>query len=86
MFTVYILYSPSSTKTYTGFTNNIQRRLLEHNETESKGFTLRYRPWVLIHVEEYLNKQEATAREKFFKSGVGRQLIKSIVSTYLNNL
>ena len=85
MFTVYILYSPSSTKTYTGFTNNIQRRLLEHNETESKGFTLRYRPWILLHSEECLNKQEAMAREKYFKSGVGREFIKSLVSTYLLN-
>ncbi|MGZ8538114.1 MAG: GIY-YIG nuclease family protein [Flavisolibacter sp.] len=86
MFTVYILYSPSSTRTYTGFTNNIHRRLLEHNETESKGFTLRYRPWVLIHSEECSSKQEAMTREKYFKSGAGRELIKSFVSIYLTGL
>jgi putative endonuclease len=86
MFAVYILYSPSSSKTYTGFTNNIQRRLLEHNEIESKGFTLRYRPWVLIHTEEYSTKQEAMMREKFLKTGVGRKFIKTLVSAYLHDL
>jgi putative endonuclease len=40
MFTVYILYSISWGKSYVGYTNNVERRLQEHNITESKGFTL----------------------------------------------
>jgi putative endonuclease len=83
MYTVYILFSLSSGRTYTGYTNDIGRRLLEHNETESTGFTRRYRPWTVIHTEVFAKKDQAMAREKFYKSGIGRQLIKTIVSNYL---
>ncbi|MBS1745405.1 MAG: GIY-YIG nuclease family protein [Bacteroidetes bacterium] len=44
MYCVYILYSHSSGKTYTGYSNDVARRLTEHNFLEIKGFTLRYRP------------------------------------------
>ena len=44
MYFVYVLLSPSSGKTYTGYTSDVERRLLEHNVTETTGFTLRYRP------------------------------------------
>jgi GIY-YIG catalytic domain len=39
MFSVYILYSASSGKTYVGFTKDFDRRVMEHNFTEEKGFT-----------------------------------------------
>ena len=84
MYTIYILYSPSSGKTYTGFTNNVNRRLTEHNFTATKGFTLRYRPWTLIHTEEFPTKDAAAAREKILKSGKGREEIKSIVKCFLD--
>ena len=85
MFCVYILYSPGSGKTYTGFTNDVDRRLTEHNFTEIAGFTLLYRPWVLIHKEFFETKVEAMQQEKFLKSGQGRELVKEIVQKYLNN-
>ena len=47
MWYVYVLYSESSGKSYVGFTNDVERRLYEHNVSESRGFTLRYRPWKL---------------------------------------
>jgi putative endonuclease len=84
MFTVYILYSPSFKKTYVGFTNNIVRRMEEHNYTESKGFTLRYRPWTLIYTEDFEIKQAAMNREKYFKTGVGRQEVKLYVNSFLS--
>jgi putative endonuclease len=84
MFIVYILYSASGNKTYTGFTTDVERRLYEHNITESSGFTLRYRPWTLIHTEIYNVKQEAMAREKFLKTGRGRDIVKEIVKSFLN--
>ena len=84
MYTVYLLYSLGSKKTYCGFTNNMPRRLEEHNVTESKGFTLKYRPWTLIHTEIYENKKDAMSREKQLKSGQGREEIKRIVNAYLN--
>ncbi len=79
MYTVYVLLSAASGKHYVGFTNNIDRRMQEHNYTEKKGFTLRYRPWTLIHTEAFATKAEAMAREKFFKSGQGRTALKAIL-------
>jgi putative endonuclease len=86
MFIVYVLYSPSSGKTYVGFTNDLDRRLVEHNITESKGFTLRYRPWILLYSEGSETKSEAMNREKYFKTGRGREEIKMIVLNYLSNM
>jgi len=85
MYYVYVLYSLGSGKTYTGFSNDVQRRLNEHNIIESKGFTLRYRPWVLIRSEPYSTKAEAMAREKFLKSGRGREQIKVYINDFLGN-
>jgi putative endonuclease len=85
MYFVYILCSITSGKSYVGFTNNVERRLQEHNYTESSGFTLRYRPWTLIRTEEYSTKLEAMAREKFLKTGKGRDEIKNYIAQYLNS-
>ncbi len=84
MFLVYILYSPGSGKSYVGYTNNIERRMKEHNFTSSKGFTLRYRPWVLVHTEAFDSRPEAMSRENFYKSGQGRELVKRIIFKRLN--
>jgi putative endonuclease len=83
MYTVYILYSEQSKRTYTGYTNDVKRRLQEHNVTETRGFTLRYRPWTIIHSEEYQTINEAREREKFLKTGKGRQEVKGIVAIFL---
>ena len=83
MYFVYILYSISGGKTYVGYSNNVDRRLQEHNVTETTGFTLRYRPWTLIRTEQFTTKQEAMAREKFLKTGKGRDEIKNYIANYL---
>ena len=85
MYFVYILYTISGSKSYVGFTNNVERRLLEHNVTETKGFTLRYRPWTLIKTESFQSKAEAMQREKYFKTGRGRDEIKQIITAFLGD-
>lgn len=82
MFSVYILYSFSHNKTYVGYTNNLQRRIFEHNHAE-KGFTQKCRPWVLAYAETFDDKTKARRREEYFKTGVGRVEIKKIVENYL---
>lgn len=82
-FYIYILYSHASSKTYTGLTNDVDRRLAEHNITATKGFTLRYRPWTLIHREAFMTKHEAASREKYLKTGRGREEVKVIVQKFL---
>jgi putative endonuclease len=85
MFTVYILHSAAHNKTYIGQTKNLENRLLEHNETALKGFTVAYRPWILVHHEEYETRGEAMKREKYLKSGMGREIVKKIVVEFLKN-
>ncbi|MBP6730788.1 MAG: GIY-YIG nuclease family protein [Chitinophagales bacterium] len=75
MYTVYILYSEKYSKTYVGFTTDIQARFLSHNELGIKGWTIKFRPWIIIHTEEFSNKAEAMRREKWLKSGIGRDYI-----------
>ena len=59
IFSVYILFSPSHNKIYIGYTSDLEKRLLSHNHLGSKGYTVRYRPWVLIHTEAFNTKVEA---------------------------
>jgi len=73
MYKVYILYSIKFNKIYIGYTSNLEQRLLSHNELGKKGWTIKYRPWSLIHQEDYQTKEEALLREKNLKSVQGRE-------------
>lgn len=75
MYKVYILKSKTKTKSYVGITNNIARRLEEHNKGRSI-FTRRFMPWKLIYEESFLTRKEARMREKYLKSAAGRKLLK----------
>ncbi|WP_309609521.1 GIY-YIG nuclease family protein [Flavobacterium sp.] len=75
-FVVYILFSEKQNKTYVGFTSDLSDRFKSHNELATKGFTIKYRPWIVIYVEFFNSKSEAMKKEKFFKTGVGREIIK----------
>ncbi len=77
MFTVYILLSEKDNKRYVGFTDNIERRLLEHNSGRVIS-TMNRRPFILIYSEEYENKSDAMKREKYFKTHSGRNFLDSI--------
>jgi len=77
MHCVYILYSKKLKKTYIGETKSIIDRFKSHNQLATKGWTLRGRPWVVIHVEFYDNRSLALKREKQLKGGQGRQWIKN---------
>ena len=59
MYTVYILYSEKFNKHYSGFTSNMERRLIEHNLTAPSGYSIRFRPWVILHSESFEDKKEA---------------------------
>lgn len=74
---MYILKSEKYKKSYVGCTDNIERRLAEHNK--GKGFyTRKFKPWVLLKTEEFTNYKKARQKEKFYKSGVGRQELKKL--------
>jgi putative endonuclease len=67
-FYVYILTNKAKTVLYTGVTNNLKRRLEEHNEKlNPKSFTAKYNLNYLIYYEKYGWIQQAIAREKEIK-------------------
>lgn len=49
---------------YTGFTEDLEKRLIEHNEKDLSFWTKRGTNWKLIFTEEFENKTEALKREK----------------------
>jgi putative endonuclease len=67
-FYVYILTNKAKTVLYTGVTNNLKRRLQEHNEKlNPNNFTAKYNLNYLIYYEKYGWIQQAIAREKEIK-------------------
>ena len=78
-FVDYILYSEKFNKNYTGFTSNLIERFKSHNFIGTKGHTLKFRPWKVIHVEFFPSKAEAMKREKYLKTGIGREFIKNLI-------
>ncbi len=76
-FTVYILYSSISQKHYNGFTSNFEQRLLSHNYL-GNDWTKNHRPWELIYRKLFSSKSDAMNYEKWLKTGVGREFIKSL--------
>ncbi|OGZ69480.1 MAG: hypothetical protein A3D44_03620 [Candidatus Staskawiczbacteria bacterium RIFCSPHIGHO2_02_FULL_42_22] len=75
MFYIYILQSLKDSKTYVGYTNNLERRLVEHNS--GKNITTRNRtPLELLFSENFETSKEARERELYWKSGGGRRKLK----------
>jgi putative endonuclease len=83
MFAVYVLYSESHDRLYIGYTSDLITRFHFHNKLSKKGFTIRFRPWQVIHVEFFKSKRDARGREIQLKTGAGREWIRR---TYLQNL
>jgi putative endonuclease len=65
-FYVYIVASKSR-RIYTGVTNNIQRRVIQHKRGEIDGFTKRYKINRLVYFERYQYVGNAIRREKQIK-------------------
>ena len=75
MYKVYVLKSVDNYRFYVGITENLDRRIVEHNSGKTKS-TKGYRPWELFFFEEYPTRIEARGREKYLKSGIGKEFIK----------
>ena len=73
---VYVLRSINFERNYIGFSRNVSKRLRQHNSGKTKS-TKPYLPWKILFSEEFSSKEEALKREKFLKSGKGREYIKN---------
>src|SRR3990167_5244171 len=69
---VYVLQSLKDNTFYIGLSADPKRRLNEHNSGYSK-FTKNRRPYRLLLQEEYASRIETRQREKYLKTGHGRQ-------------
>jgi len=84
MYFIYVLQSKKDSLFYTGFTTDLSRRIEEHNckqqvSTQNRG------PFDLIYYEWCLNKDDAIAREKYLKSGMGKKYIRNRLKNNLNS-
>jgi putative endonuclease len=82
MFYVYLLESVSTGKWYIGYTpNDVFSRLEKHNSGLVQS-TKPFLPWKVIYYEAYLDRRDATGREKFLKSGSGRGFLEKQIKNY----
>jgi putative endonuclease len=78
MFYVYVLLNEAKTRTYTGVSDDVDRRLKEHNSGRVKS-TSPYRPYKVIHTESFATLSEARQKEEFYKSTTGRRKLKEML-------
>jgi putative endonuclease len=76
-YVIYAIKSSFDGRIYVGFTLDIERRIKEHNHGKTKS-TKGFRPWVLIYRESVENRKEARDREKYLKSGCGKEFLKKL--------
>ena len=68
IYCVYLLTNKNKTVIYTGVTNNLERRLYEHEHNLVTGFTSKYNVDQLMYFEQTNNVDSAISREKQIKS------------------
>lgn len=79
----YIIQSTKDKYFYTGSTNDLRKRLIQHNNnqvssTKSRG------PFILVYYEACLNDHDARVREKYLKTGMGKRYLKNRIKCFLS--
>ncbi|WP_084163894.1 GIY-YIG nuclease family protein [Olivibacter sitiensis] len=74
---VYALRSKRDGRIYVGFSSDVERRLVQHNTGKTKS-TKGHIPWQLVHIEEIADRSAAREKEKHYKSGIGKEFLKSL--------
>ena len=77
-FVIYAIKSSLQDRIYVGFTADIDKRIMEHNSGRTKS-TKGFRPWKLFYTETVETREKAREREKFLKSGCGKEFLKKIL-------
>ncbi len=78
MYCVYVLRSEKNGKFYIGCTDNLDRRLKEHNSGKSK-YTRNKGPWSVEYIEKFETLREARQRERQIKSWKKRKSIENLI-------
>ncbi|MCB2221762.1 MAG: GIY-YIG nuclease family protein [Bacteroidetes bacterium] len=75
MFYVYAIYSLRDHRIYVGLTTNTDKRLKAHNAGHTRS-TKAYCPWQIFYYEIFSTRELARNREKYFKSGIGKERLR----------
>jgi putative endonuclease len=67
---LYVLQSEKDGKLYKGISNDVRRRLSDHNSGRAPA-TRHRRPFILVYQEEFPMRAAAMARERYFKTAEG---------------
>ncbi|GBD91310.1 GIY-YIG nuclease superfamily protein [bacterium BMS3Abin04] len=67
---------------YTGMTEDLEHRIKQHNDKSLSFWTKRGVNWEIVYYETFSDKSEALKREKWLKTGVGREFLKKNVPDY----
>ena len=78
MFYFYAIKSEGRNYIYVGLTNNLERRIAEHNNGENRS-TKAYKPFKLIFSEQHETREKARFGEKYLKSGVGKDFLNRLI-------
>ena len=83
MFYIYVLESSKNKNLYFGHTNDLKKRLREHNC--GKNFSTKtHIPWDIIYYEACLEKEDAARRERYLKTTQGKKMLKLRLKKYFN--
>jgi putative endonuclease len=76
---IYIIFSETADLHYVGYTNDPQRRLIEHNNNPHNTFTSKHRPWVMKALfESGTSESQAIGLERLIKKQKSRKLIEML--------
>jgi putative endonuclease len=83
MYYTYVIKSKRDGKWYTGYTSDLRKRFRDHNTgkvyaTKNRG------PFELIYYEACCLSEDATSREKYLKSGMGKRYLKNRLKRFLS--
>jgi len=79
VFHTYIIFSEKLNRYYTGSTNNLTRRLVDHNRGKTP-YTRTGMPWKLVYAEKFRDKSSAYQREMEIKKRKSRKYIEQLIA------
>ncbi len=77
-FTVYVLRSAES-RMYIGYSQDVEKRIRQHNAAGNRGWTKRFSGWKEIYREEFRTRKQAMRREKELKRIRGTKKYKMLI-------
>ena len=78
MIEVYAIRSEVNGEIYVGMAKDAENRLREHNAGKNR-YTKGLKPWKTLYREVHFDWESGRKREKYLKSGIGKEFLKSLV-------